>query len=739
MIIVISLLLYYSMYSYACRSIKEYVITAEREAQLRASGLICGYFNDAESTLDQLSSDSELRAFAAAKQPLTGSDYLTLRSIHNTLYSYKKTNSTFKTILFYYPNSDVICSDSIASARLKSAYNSCVAYEGITKDEWLEKILSSGPVAIWESTRVGSAEKTNVLTYLRVFPTNSLNRHPAYAMIQIDAELVQKALETDSLAQSTQSYILDQNNHILFSRHSESGSYDLSNIDFNDGYAELEINGKSIVAFSAPVGFRNLKCVTLFDLDSMMVKTTHHRNILLIILAFSLIIELVYAICMTRFNYRPIKSILKLLPNSHEGKYTNEYGAIRESISTLNTENSRMHRMIATQEDLLQSLRISRLLGYEPGLDSLDVDQVGLSDTAVAFFVFVLGLSGGLREDSQFLFRDLSAQFKNTMEQKCENTRMLTLDYAMNRSAVIVPLDKEEDYETIIMKLFEILKEINSRTDNGLVMGIGTISSDTDSIGKSFSEARLAIQQADADGKDAELYTDIADLHEVYEYSAEVETRLQQMIISGNSKDALDLTNHLYWKLRDSASPYRLRVLLNALYGTLMRIRQMNLLKSPSAERQLYFLLNEIEFNTNMVQRFSAIQKTILFYCESLTEERQSGSSTLWSKVNEYISEHYSDPDLCLDSIADEFNVSAKYLSRCFKEQTQNNLSTTITSIRMNHAKMILETQDINIEQLSLMCGYRSSNTFYKAFRRTWGVSPSDYREIMAKKQRETI
>ena len=50
----------------------------------------------------------------------------------------------------------------------------------------------------------------------------------------------------------------------------------------------------------------------------------------------------------------------------------------------------------------------------------------------------------------------------------------------------------------------------------------------------------------------------------------------------------------------------------------------------------------------------------------------------------------------------------------------------------MQRARALLEEGDENISRISERCGFRSLNTFYKAFKRVNGLSPSEYRKMRA-------
>jgi AraC-like DNA-binding protein len=78
--------------------------------------------------------------------------------------------------------------------------------------------------------------------------------------------------------------------------------------------------------------------------------------------------------------------------------------------------------------------------------------------------------------------------------------------------------------------------------------------------------------------------------------------------------------------------------------------------------------------------------------------------------------------------IADTLNVTAKYLSQLYKDETGKNLSATIEEMRFGKARDLLEGTDLRVADIALAVGYSNLNTFLKAFKRHYNISPSDFR-----------
>jgi len=94
-----------------------------------------------------------------------------------------------------------------------------------------------------------------------------------------------------------------------------------------------------------------------------------------------------------------------------------------------------------------------------------------------------------------------------------------------------------------------------------------------------------------------------------------------------------------------------------------------------------------------------------------------------------YINENVKDPSLCVDSIVSMFCISRSYLYKVMKETLGKSVSEYIECKRMQKATELLNFTQMNIDEISSHCGYNSPNTFYKVFRKHYGVTPSVYRK----------
>ncbi len=88
----------------------------------------------------------------------------------------------------------------------------------------------------------------------------------------------------------------------------------------------------------------------------------------------------------------------------------------------------------------------------------------------------------------------------------------------------------------------------------------------------------------------------------------------------------------------------------------------------------------------------------------------------------------YFDSNLCVDSIAEEVGLSASHLSCCFRRETGRSLHQTLIELRLRRAAELLRHTVHNIGKISKSTGWRNQLYFSAAFRKRYGLSPTEYR-----------
>ena len=99
----------------------------------------------------------------------------------------------------------------------------------------------------------------------------------------------------------------------------------------------------------------------------------------------------------------------------------------------------------------------------------------------------------------------------------------------------------------------------------------------------------------------------------------------------------------------------------------------------------------------------------------------------LMERIMKVVNENLSDSDFNVEKMCDEVGVSRTQLHRKLKEMTGVPTSEFLRNIRLNEAARLIRERKINITQVSYMVGFANNSHFSTAFKKYFGMSPSEY------------
>lgn len=117
----------------------------------------------------------------------------------------------------------------------------------------------------------------------------------------------------------------------------------------------------------------------------------------------------------------------------------------------------------------------------------------------------------------------------------------------------------------------------------------------------------------------------------------------------------------------------------------------------------------------------------IALFRQQLPQEETQGEERPIMAITRYLQEHLSE-DISLSILAEEFHLSAQYISQLFKSEIGVNFLAYLTNIRMERAKKLLLSTALSIGEISEQLGFGDYRVFTKVFKKSEGVTPSQYR-----------
>lgn len=118
------------------------------------------------------------------------------------------------------------------------------------------------------------------------------------------------------------------------------------------------------------------------------------------------------------------------------------------------------------------------------------------------------------------------------------------------------------------------------------------------------------------------------------------------------------------------------------------------------------------------------------FYSEllSVAREKNNGLYSYVDRMLQEVNSHYSDKELSLQRIAEVCGITTAYMGKLFHAETGEFFNDYLLRIRLKAAETFLAETKRNIGEISQAVGFSSQSYFNKMFRRSYGMSPMEYR-----------
>jgi AraC-like DNA-binding protein len=98
------------------------------------------------------------------------------------------------------------------------------------------------------------------------------------------------------------------------------------------------------------------------------------------------------------------------------------------------------------------------------------------------------------------------------------------------------------------------------------------------------------------------------------------------------------------------------------------------------------------------------------------------------NKIVKFINIEYAS-EISIELLSQKAKLSKNHFIKRFNDEMNITPMEYIKSIRLQNAKKMLRSNELNITQVAQLCGFNSSSYFTKSFREVFGETPKEFRK----------
>lgn len=318
-----------------------------------------------------------------------------------------------------------------------------------------------------------------------------------------------------------------------------------------------------------------------------------------------------------------------------------------------------------------------------------------------------------------------------------EPEHVLIFDRALEGRAFLFKADSEDELLAYQKEYLGDVKEVLSSYVNLRYFGgIGTPVNRLREIPASFEDASHAFAHRYLVAESCILDSSLlmqegAAEHEDFRISAvnpeQIDrTKMQEFLRTGDLDEVVYFVDEFFGKLDGGAMKsriFRQYITMDAYFSIVDFLKGLGLQKDE---------IEAPDQDSSVLQDEKSAMDYIVRIMEKALVLREKKASSRYedvvSEVIHYIEDNYAQEELSLNLLASHVNFSPNHLSMIFSQQTGQTLIRYLTDYRMNRAKELLRCSSKKSSVISMEVGYKDPHYFSYLFKKTQGMTPTQYR-----------
>ncbi|WMJ23535.1 response regulator [Paludicola sp. MB14-C6] len=144
---------------------------------------------------------------------------------------------------------------------------------------------------------------------------------------------------------------------------------------------------------------------------------------------------------------------------------------------------------------------------------------------------------------------------------------------------------------------------------------------------------------------------------------------------------------------------------------------------------------DQLKMQITNIKNFNDIKLYLSLFIDKIYNSvKICRSYTVNTQVNtalDYIRQNFN-KNISLDDVAKHLNISSYYASKLIKKYMAKNFTDILTEYRIDNAKKLLSTTSLTKKEITYQSGFNSQHYFANIFKKYVGITPSEYRNMVA-------
>lgn len=725
-------LLFIPIYNVALNATKQNVIHEVYRGFESGLTRTSGILNNLLSLSDAIIDEQDTKRLSNIQGEMGPRDFMSLMKAQSFMVNVLASDNMVKNAYILFKNNNIFLSKTLTSPDRQLVYQDYYEMEKISEEDWVKMVLSvHGRFEFLPAPRgnrifaPGQNRVQEDTIHIAVPPTSqAVSTVKSVTVFMLDYQEFFSSFASEDLLEKSFIYLTDRSGTAIIEK-----NYSEAPLLPDKDISQLTLNSTSYTVMRTENTELGLTAVMGIPEGYFIEKVNSVWHFILLYAMLIILISILTSIMLAYYQYSPVKkmmdSIQKVISFPPDEK--NEYRYISNTILSLDSKSKRYEQEISYLRTSIDNNLLDRMLnGRIHTREDEEKCMTLFHFISENFLVCIMRIEQTVRTGEELdITTRVNAVIRKLLAENFDfpicfyNGEILKTSIIFN-----LPEENRSGLGAFYDCFCKMAASVEETCGAEIIFGIGTIAYGIRQVGVSCTNAQDALRLSHKE-EPVHTWYDRKKNRDSMFLGSKAAQRLYEILLLGDPRYVEEDFRQLLKNLSKpcllsetdiSQAFYVLRnTLESASYDILNADETINL---PEYSKDLC-----------LPDLFSSFYEPCIELCNHKIIRQCEEDFRQKNDMIEYIKKNYTDSGLCALSIGNKFYVSEKYVFTLVKNHTGKSLGEFIEQLRFSKVEELLG-KGVDINEIPALVGFNSVNTFYKAFKRKYGVSPGKWRSM---------